>query len=394
MAEKRTVQPVHVEPPVAAVVPVPTPPPTPPTTFVAPVVTKANTPVATPPTSSGGHRTPMERRAEVDSLMVSLSVENAHLKQELERLKNAPTTVADTSLDFATHQIHTLSSQLVDLQMQCAMLDVGSNPGPAAAATAVDLALPCPATLDDAHTHVQTLLRKIHAATKMLEGLEGQRLRAAKAKADEAEVMALVETIQPVVTTVRHVVSYVPVVSYVVSSMEATAETISPQSWFALLQTSHAVVKSVTNMASRVLSRPLSKHVEADDESPAVAKLKAKMEALMDLNVEQAIQIKQLKEKLNESMFMHQSMQMKFLEDKLTHQMSAMRAMDDEKMKRMEDELGYTTACVNQLANAIVRGPILKDKPVVHSDHTNGYVDIQDTTVLYAASSHGIPARR
>ncbi|CAK4104685.1 unnamed protein product [Aphanomyces euteiches] len=369
--EKRQVQPVQVvvvAEPVAE--PVVAPPPSPPPTVVTPVVQLGKAPKSsTPPPSAHTSTPPVDPAAlrQVDSLVVSLSVENAQLKQRLEALQKEKKLASEApalpetnpSLEFAHHQLRTLSTQLAQLQMQCAMLeDVDQE------ATSVDLDIPQPTSLVEAQKQLHSLLHKVKLAKQHLEELEVQQLHLAKARAEEAQALALLEAITPVVTTVRNVASYVPVVSYVVARVEAKTH-VTPQTWCMLLQTSQSVVKSMASMASQMLTRKspaaLPPPVDEMERSPMVVKLKQKVDALMELHVDQAIEIKELKAQLQESTIRHQSMQMKFLEDKLTHLMHDMRTHDDDKMKRMEEELAYTTACVNQLANAIVRGP-LKDK--------------------------------
>ncbi|RHY21133.1 hypothetical protein DYB36_011301, partial [Aphanomyces astaci] len=223
-----------------------------------PPATAAAAPIKVMPPDASCRPDEVPPRREVDSLMVSLSVENAQLKQQVQQLQIqqqhqpsvAAPVAADPSVEFAMVHIRALASQLVELQLQCAMIQSsvdsscpsGANlvlPSPEAMESpvvALDLALPPPPTsLTEAHGQLQSLVAKIQVASFTLDQLERQKQRQLKLQAQEAQARAVVQTLTPVVATVRHVASYVPVVSYVVSQVETKVH-VSQQSWCVLIQ--------------------------------------------------------------------------------------------------------------------------------------------------------------
>ncbi|RHY21530.1 hypothetical protein DYB32_009790 [Aphanomyces invadans] len=374
---------------------VPTPPPP-----LSPVKMVATAPLPRPhEVSLDASEIPQQLpRREVDALMVSLSVENAHLKQEVIQLRRQQQTVTspvvaetppmDPSLEFAISHIRTLATQLVELQLQCALMQnadhhpsvetphnallANATPphNPANSQWTLDLVLPPPpVNLTEAHVQLQTLVGKIQVAAQSLDQLERQKRHQMKIRATEAQAMAVVQTLQPVVATVRNVVSYVPVVSYVVSQVETRVH-VSPKTWCLLLQTSQSIVDTVTSLAASLLSRgdarrpPPSPLKELHSDALVPPHLKHQLDEMMETNLNQAMQIKQLTATVHDLRAKHHALQLKMLEDQVAA-LHVAKGQDNEKLKRMEDDLAYTTACVAQLANTMLARGVAKDKSQV-----------------------------
>ncbi|RHY87955.1 hypothetical protein DYB26_008449, partial [Aphanomyces astaci] len=351
-----------------------------------PPATAAAAPIKVMPPDASCRPDEVPPRREVDSLMVSLSVENAQLKQQVQQLQIqqqhqpsvAAPVAADPSVEFAMVHIRALASQLVELQLQCAMIQSsvdsscpsGANlvlPSPEAMESpvvALDLALPPPPTsLTEAHGQLQSLVAKIQVASFTLDQLERQKQRQLKLQAQEAQARAVVQTLTPVVATVRHVASYVPVVSYVVSQVETKVH-VSQQSWCVLIQTSQAVLASVSAMASSLWllgrsnddgkataqtvsqQRPKQRPLHGDDDHH--------WDDLMECNLDQALQIKQLTATLHDLRAKHHDLQLQHLGTQMATMQATIGRADADKLKRMEDDLAYTSACVNQLATAML----------------------------------------
>ncbi|KAG9401694.1 hypothetical protein AC1031_009552 [Aphanomyces cochlioides] len=201
-------RPVVVSPP-----PPPIPPMSPPRSLETPV--RSRKPLETMSTSSSS------TSDENIDLVASLTLQNEHLKQELDWLRRqalTPTTASSpqvfhsspdvsvsNDIEFAHQQIISLSQQLLVTQIKYSNMLMDYNEQlsgydadrPTISEDAFDMVdaldIPCPASLECAQEQMRSLLRKLHMAKDKLKHLETDMQRGEMTKPSRGESIDTIE---------------------------------------------------------------------------------------------------------------------------------------------------------------------------------------------------------